>query len=242
MMPVRAPISPAPKLRETEENFLNDIFGSRAIGPAERGAAGCSLAPDCLATLRLSVMQIGGIVATRAAGSRPPSTAAAAILSSPSSNGGPDGEGSGATSSSSSMFRNERRTILLRTPYSIALMVGESSSRKEARLSSKAGVRQPLATNGSTLFQRMTNIADPTSWITLAAGLFWLEACVYDALQSLDAVGCPAGPVLPAFGTKNGLRWCVIVSWADSVTSKMAEAIRLRWYRAIISTCKCECV
>uniref|UniRef100_A0A8W7PR78 Uncharacterized protein n=1 Tax=Anopheles coluzzii TaxID=1518534 RepID=A0A8W7PR78_ANOCL len=63
-----------------EENFRNDIFGSRQTRPADRGAAGCSLAPDCPATLRLSVVLIiGGIVATRAAGSRPPSTAAAAM-------------------------------------------------------------------------------------------------------------------------------------------------------------------
>lgn len=33
-----------------------------------------------------------------------------------------------------------------------------------------------------------------------------------------------------------GLRWCVMVTCADSVTSKMADAMRCRWWRAIIST------
>lgn len=59
---------------------------------------------------------------------------------------------------------------------------------------------------------------EPTIWKT-----------VKEALRPLKRFARPDG--------LKGFFWCVMVTWAESVTSKMADAMRCLWWRAIVKTC-----
>jgi len=59
---------------------------------------------------------------------------------------------------------------------------------------------------------------EPTIWKTVS-----------EALRPLKRLARPDG--------LKGFFWWVMVTWADRVTSKMADAMRCLWWRAIVNTC-----